>query len=80
MSRACLGADPRHVDTPSTSLIRVAPRCARISTRRPAKGYLVITGGAPDYKNFLALAGGKDAQPLHAHDPLLLLFRRSCPR
>ena len=27
----------------------------------PAKGYLVITGGAPDYKNFLALAGGKDA-------------------
>ena len=26
-----------------------------------AKGYLVITGGAPDYKNFLALAGGKDA-------------------
>jgi peptidase E len=27
----------------------------------PAKGYLVITGGVPDYKNFLALAGGKDA-------------------
>ena len=25
----------------------------------PAKGYLVITGGGPDYKNFLALAGGK---------------------
>jgi cyanophycinase len=27
----------------------------------PAKGYLVITGGGPDYKNFLALAGGKNA-------------------
>jgi cyanophycinase len=27
----------------------------------PAKGYLIITGGAPDYKNFLALAGGPKA-------------------
>lgn len=27
----------------------------------PAKGYLVITGGIPDFKNFIALAGGKDA-------------------
>jgi cyanophycinase len=27
----------------------------------PAKGYLVITGGGPDYKDFLALAGGKNA-------------------
>jgi len=28
----------------------------------PAKGYLVITGGAPDYKHFLALAGGSNAR------------------
>jgi cyanophycinase len=28
----------------------------------PAKGYLVITGGAPDFKHFLALAGGANAR------------------
>jgi cyanophycinase len=28
----------------------------------PAKGYLIITGGAPDYKRFIELAGGKDAR------------------
>ena len=28
----------------------------------PAKGYLVITGGAPDFKHFIALAGGANAQ------------------
>lgn len=34
---------------------------APLPSHGPAKGYLVITGGGPDYKNFLALAGGKDA-------------------
>ncbi|MBZ5620296.1 MAG: DUF3471 domain-containing protein [Acidobacteriia bacterium] len=28
----------------------------------PAKGYLVITGGAPDYKHFMELAGGSKAR------------------
>lgn len=28
----------------------------------PAKGYLVITVGAPDFKHFLALAGGANAR------------------
>lgn len=28
----------------------------------PAKGYLVISGGGPDFKDFLALAGGKNAR------------------
>jgi cyanophycinase len=34
---------------------------APLPSHGPAKGYLVITGGGPDYKNFLALAGGKNA-------------------
>ncbi len=28
----------------------------------PAKGYLIITGGAPDYRHFLELAGGAKAR------------------
>lgn len=34
---------------------------APLPSHGPAKGYLVISGGGPDYKTFLALAGGKDA-------------------
>ncbi len=34
---------------------------APLPSHGQAKGYLVITGGGPDYKNFLALAGGNNA-------------------
>jgi cyanophycinase len=38
-----------------------APLPSPLPSHGPAKGYLVITGGGPDYKTFLALAGGKNA-------------------
>jgi hypothetical protein len=54
-----------------TRVVSVSLACAAMGTgaiaqaplpsHGPAKGYLVITGGGPDYKNFLALAGGKNA-------------------
>jgi cyanophycinase len=34
---------------------------APLPSHGPARGYLVITGGVPDYDDFFALAGGKDA-------------------
>jgi cyanophycinase len=45
----------------SIALATTALAQTPLPSHGPAKGYLVITGGAPDYKNFLALAGGKDA-------------------
>jgi cyanophycinase len=34
---------------------------AQAPSHGPVKGYLVITGGVPDYDDFFALSGGKDA-------------------
>jgi cyanophycinase len=55
-----------------TRAMRVAVACAALGpvamsqaplpSHGPANGYLVITGGEPDFKNFLALAGRKDAR------------------
>jgi cyanophycinase len=45
----------------SIALATTALAQTPLPSHGPAKGYLVITGGGPDYKNFLALAGGKDA-------------------
>jgi len=45
----------------ATILALVLPAAAAPS-HGPAKGYLIITGGAPDYKHFLELAGGNKAR------------------
>jgi cyanophycinase len=40
----------------------VVAQPAPLPSHGPAKGYLIITGGMPDYKHFLELAGGKNAR------------------
>jgi cyanophycinase len=45
----------------SLALTCVALSQAPMPSHGPKNGYLIITGGAPDFKHFLALAGGKNA-------------------
>jgi cyanophycinase len=45
----------------SIPLATIALAQTPVPSHGPANGYLVITGGVPDYKTFLALAGAKDA-------------------
>jgi cyanophycinase len=43
------------------ALAEIAAAQTPLPSHGPAKGYLVITGGAPDYQRMIALAGGKAA-------------------
>lgn len=52
---------PVSVGVACAAMLAGAMAQAPLPSHGPIKGYLVITGGGPDYKDFLALAGGKDA-------------------